>query len=116
MPCCVATPLLSVALDRIRTLGFLLFVSGFCLIGDSHNHGYVLLRIPNARRSALSLLRGRLPEPARHDVVELLGPAEEPDSPDRSSETFGPELGRPEAALRGGAKLEDLEAARPARA
>ena len=54
----------------------------------------MLLRIPNDRRSALSLLRGRLPEPKRHDVVELLGAADEVDEHDS--------LGDDEAGLRDG--------------
>lgn len=41
-------------------LAFLLLVTGFCLLGDSHNHGYLLLRLPDEERSALVLLRAHL--------------------------------------------------------
>lgn len=63
LPCCVATPKLLMALDRIRTLTFLLFVSCFCLLGDAHNHGYFILRIPDAKRSATMVVRSVLAEP-----------------------------------------------------
>jgi hypothetical protein len=33
-----------------RTLAFLLFLTGFCLLGDSHNHGYLLLRVSDEVR------------------------------------------------------------------
>jgi hypothetical protein len=63
VPCCVATPKLDVALDRMRTLLFLLFISCYCLLADAHNHGYFLLRIPDGQRSALRLLREVLGAP-----------------------------------------------------
>lgn len=58
--CCVGTPTLAALTDRARTLAFLLFVTGYCLLGDSHNHGYLLLRLAEEERSALVLLRAHL--------------------------------------------------------
>tara|TARA_B110001452_G_scaffold184730_1_gene155330 strand:+ start:1206 stop:2057 length:852 start_codon:yes stop_codon:yes gene_type:complete len=58
--CCVGTPTLAALADRARTLAFLLFVTGYCLLGDSHNHGYLLLRLAEEERSALVLLRAHL--------------------------------------------------------
>ena len=74
LPCCDATPKLEVALDRVRVLAFLLFVSTFCLIGDAHNHGYFILRIPEGTRAANRLLREVLTTPPpRHDEVREVG-------------------------------------------
>lgn len=61
VPCCVGTPKPDVVLDRMRTLAVLLFVTGYCLLGDAHNHGYFLLRIPASERNTLALLRSELP-------------------------------------------------------
>jgi len=61
--CCIGTPKWDMVLERVRRLAFLLFVSGFCIFGDSHNHGYCLLRLPDSRRSAIGLLRPSLPTP-----------------------------------------------------
>ena len=35
---------------HVTTLAFLLFLTGFCLLGDSHNHGYLLLRVSDEVR------------------------------------------------------------------
>ena len=56
----MGTPTLAALADRARTLAFLLFVTGYCLLGDSHNHGYLLLRLADEERSALVLLRAHL--------------------------------------------------------
>lgn len=58
--CCHASPRVGAVFECARALAFLLFVTGFCLLGDSHNHGYLLLRLPDAERSALVLLRAHL--------------------------------------------------------
>ena len=60
-------------LERARTLAFLLFLTGFCLLGDSHNHGYLLLRVPDEERAAQVLLRA---PPARRPVGGTSPPAE----------------------------------------
>ena len=68
-------------LERARTLAFLLFLTGFCLLGDSHNHGYLLLRVPDEERAAQVLLRAHLARrpaggtspPAEHETDNLLG-------------------------------------------
>lgn len=91
-PCCTGTPKLDVALRRIRTLAFLLFVSTYCLIGDAHNHGYWLLRIPDSERSSVALLRSKLEKPPPKSLSsetagnDLLPPAEEPPLPPQENE------------------------------
>mmetsp|Transcript_38932 Transcript_38932/g.81443 ORF Transcript_38932/g.81443 Transcript_38932/m.81443 type:complete len:240 (-) Transcript_38932:521-1240(-) len=57
VPCCGATPLLVTVVERGYRLAFLLLVSCYCLIGDSHNNGYFLLRLPDTTRCAVRLLR-----------------------------------------------------------
>ena len=75
VPCCVATPKLEVAFDRVRALMFLLFVSVYCLLADAHHHGFFLLRIADGPRSAVRLLRDVLgnPPPRLGEAVELQG-------------------------------------------
>lgn len=60
-------------LERARTLAFLLFLTGFCLLGDSHNHGYLLLRVSDEARAAQVLLRADL---ARRHTSRTNPPAE----------------------------------------
>lgn len=53
--------------DRTNKLFFLLFVTGMSLFGDSHHHGYFLLRVSDAERSAYVLLRQALGKQANRD-------------------------------------------------
>ena len=54
--CCIGTPKWGVVVDRLRALVLLVFLTGYCLIGDAANHGYFLLRIPSEHRDAVVLL------------------------------------------------------------
>ena len=51
-------PKVSVILGRMQTLAYLLFISSYLLLGDSHNNGYFLLRLPDVTRAAVVLIRG----------------------------------------------------------
>lgn len=74
VPCCVATPRLDGTIERLRTLVFLTLVSTYFLLGDAHNHGYFLLRIPGPARDANALLRPALTTPPpRLEGHSLLG-------------------------------------------
>ena len=117
--CCVGKPKLAVAVERIRTLSFLLvrarlptphsltqrnslipsapghchprpahqgstrspsqLVSSYCLLGDAHHHGYLLLRIPDLQRARARVLRDQLAAPPPRldhgETSELLGPS-----------------------------------------
>lgn len=57
VPCCIGTPHTAVVVDRIRLLAWLCLLAGYCLLNDSANNGYVLLRAPDSCRSAVALLR-----------------------------------------------------------
>jgi len=69
VPCCDATPLLSTIIERGYRLGFLLLVSCYCLVWDSHNNGYFLLRVPEATRCAVRLLRPGMIKFSDEEVV-----------------------------------------------
>jgi hypothetical protein len=64
--CCVFQPKSTPWWDRVNKLGFLLFVTGFFLFGDSHHHGYFVLRVAEVDRSAAVLLRNALAEVPLH--------------------------------------------------
>lgn len=44
----------------MRSLAFVLFVSGIFLLIDAHNHGYFVLRLAYSDRDAIELLRQAL--------------------------------------------------------
>lgn len=58
--CCVATPKWEPLQARVNQLAFLLFVTGFILLGKAQDHGYFLLRIPPQDSCALYLVRDYL--------------------------------------------------------
>ena len=58
--CCVAAPSPDALRERISSLAFLLFISGFILLGKCHEHGYFFFRVPPQDSCASYLLREHL--------------------------------------------------------
>ena len=58
--CCVATPKWEPFKERVNQLAFLLWVTGFILLGKSQDHGYFLMRTPPQDACVLFLLREHL--------------------------------------------------------
>jgi len=68
VPCCIGTPRWAVVAERVQLLAWLCLISGYCLLGDAANNGYLLLRAPDGQRSAVALLRaGRATADPRRD-------------------------------------------------
>jgi hypothetical protein len=70
VPCCIGTPHTAVVVDRLRLLAWLCLLAGYCLLSDSANNGYVLLRAPDGFRSAVALLRAGRASADPHDDDE----------------------------------------------
>ena len=71
--CCVWEPRQVEVWQKIRSLAFLLFVSGIFLLIDSHNHGYFVLRLSSMDRNAIELLRNALVKPERPNNEAMHG-------------------------------------------